>query len=175
MPKVTLQGQKQVFGVVVDIDSIRVVDNLDFAQFTESLPDSLETLRQSNKRKFFTCFTKEAIRESDQVMCNAIDHHQMSSTLVAGNLLVVDSTAALAGGQLPWEAWPKIADSSYLIAQQDSSFSSFFSSPAKMPITDIEFTKRIAEFYMNLAEGQEPLGREFEQIWDANATSLYES
>ena len=60
---VTLQGQEEVFGVIVDVDSIRVVDNLDFVQFTESLPDSLETLRQSNKRKFFTCLTNEAIRE----------------------------------------------------------------------------------------------------------------
>lgn len=55
--------QKNISGVVVDIDSIREIGNLDFPKFTESLPESLETLKQSNKRKFFTCLTEGAIQD----------------------------------------------------------------------------------------------------------------
>ena len=43
------------------------------------------------------------------------------------------------------------------------------------PLTDAEFAQRIAGFYTSLAEEQEPLGPEFEQIWDNNAADLYES
>ena len=99
----------------------------------------------------------------------------MSSTLMASNLLLVGLTAAFTAEQLPIEAGSKFTDSSYSLAHQDSSFSFFTSSLTNAPITDIEFAKSIAEFYTSLAEGQELLGQEFEQIWDANATNLYES
>jgi len=37
------------------------------------------------------------------------------------------------------------------------------------------FGQQIAEIYALLLEGQEPLGAEFEAIWDANVDSLYEA
>ena len=32
----------------------------------------------------------------------------------------------------------------------------------------------IADIFADLAEGQEPLGPEFEAVWDANTDNLYE-
>lgn len=32
----------------------------------------------------------------------------------------------------------------------------------------------LANLYTNLAKGQEPLGTEFEAVWDANVAELYE-
>ncbi len=50
-------------GAVVDIDSIRTVGNSDFATFAASFEPDLESLRQSNKEKFFGCLTDAAIEE----------------------------------------------------------------------------------------------------------------
>ena len=38
-----------------------------------------------------------------------------------------------------------------------------------------EFGQKIASVYAALAEGQKPLGKEFESVWDANIEQLYES
>ncbi len=38
-----------------------------------------------------------------------------------------------------------------------------------------DFAREIAEIYAKLLEGQEPLGPEFEAVWDANVRTLYES
>lgn len=54
---------KEVFGILVDIDSIRNVSAPDIQTFANSLENKLESLRQSNKEKFFSCLTKEAIQE----------------------------------------------------------------------------------------------------------------
>ena len=37
------------------------------------------------------------------------------------------------------------------------------------------FSGEIAKVYAALSEGQEPLGAEFEAVWDANVDSLYEA
>lgn len=52
-----------VTGVLVDIDSIKNVNVSDIQTFAESLGGDLETLRQSNKEKFFSCLTAATIRE----------------------------------------------------------------------------------------------------------------
>jgi hypothetical protein len=39
----------------------------------------------------------------------------------------------------------------------------------------INFAQEISEIYAALSEGQEPLGAEFEAIWDENVDSLYET
>lgn len=59
--QVIRQNQESVFGTVLDIDSIKVVNAPDFVGFCDTLPEDLEVLRQSNKRKFFSCLTSEAI------------------------------------------------------------------------------------------------------------------
>ena len=58
-----LPDGKQVFGAVVDIDSIRVAHFADFGTFESKLAPLVETLRQANKIKFFSCLTEAAIKE----------------------------------------------------------------------------------------------------------------
>ncbi len=54
---------RQVSGAVVDIDSIRAVEFPDFVTFFTDLESSIESLRQANKVKFFSCLTEAAIQE----------------------------------------------------------------------------------------------------------------
>ena len=38
-----------------------------------------------------------------------------------------------------------------------------------------EVVDGVVNFYITMMQGQEPLGAEFEAVWDANAADLYES
>lgn len=62
-----LADGRVVFGAVVDIDSIRNVDAMDFATFVSGLEPGLEELRQANKEKFFACLTQQTIDEMGPV------------------------------------------------------------------------------------------------------------
>ena len=57
-----INGQA-VSGVLVDIDSIRNVNVPSIRAFANGLEEELESLRQSNKEKFFSCLTEETIAE----------------------------------------------------------------------------------------------------------------
>lgn len=61
--QVQLADGNHLLGALVDVDSIRGVNNLSFDQFAESLELGLEQLRQSNKAKFFGCLTDATIHE----------------------------------------------------------------------------------------------------------------
>lgn len=61
--QVGLADGKQVYGAVVDIDSIRVVHFADFGAFDAALGPAIETLRQANKIKFFSCLTQATVSE----------------------------------------------------------------------------------------------------------------
>jgi len=52
-----------VSGILVDVDSIRVVSVPDFGAFAANLELGLEELRQANKAKFFGCLTDATIQE----------------------------------------------------------------------------------------------------------------
>jgi uncharacterized protein (TIGR04255 family) len=52
-----------VFGAIVDIDSIRTATFPDFGIFAANLELAVESLRQENKMKFFSCLTEAAIQE----------------------------------------------------------------------------------------------------------------
>ena len=55
-------------------------------------------------------------------------------------------------------------------------FSSFAETLVFSEDSDIqEFEQEIASAYAELAEKQEPLGREFAAVWDANIRRLYKS
>ena len=57
-----------------------------------------------------------------------------------------------------------------------STFSTFEETLISSEDSDIQkFAQEIASVYGALAEGQKPLGREFEAVWDANIEQLYES
>lgn len=58
-----LPDNTDVFGTVVDIDSIVLVDNMSFRAFVDIIDKDVESLRQANKAKFFSCITSEAIQE----------------------------------------------------------------------------------------------------------------
>ncbi|MDG4604095.1 MAG: hypothetical protein P9C55_15170 [Defluviicoccus sp.] len=57
-----------------------------------------------------------------------------------------------------------------------SSYSGFVLSLTFPPVfAEADFARQIAEVYAVLSEGQEPLGADFEAVWDANVDILYES
>ena len=64
----------------------------------------------------------------------------------------------------------------YVTKQNEPSFS-FFEKTSTFPKPENthEFAKDIASVFASLSEGQEPLGSEFEAVWDANLAELYES
>lgn len=121
-----------------------------------------------------------------------IAHKQLlSATTVARNIALNDvfsaSCATILLGMMsanPIEEF--LNDNSGLIQESvvatystiftESTFSSFEETLVSSEDSDIrEFAQEIASVYATLAEGQKPLGREFEDIWDANIEQLYES
>jgi uncharacterized protein (TIGR04255 family) len=58
-----LPDGREIFGVVVDIDSIRNIEPMPFDLFASNLEPELESLRQSNKLHFFRCLKKETVTE----------------------------------------------------------------------------------------------------------------
>jgi len=64
----------------------------------------------------------------------------------------------------------------YVTSQSLPTFSFFEKSIAIMPATTShDFAQEIASVFASLSEGQEPLGVEFEAVWDANVDALYQS
>lgn len=61
--QVRLIDNRELFGTIVDIDSIREAQFGDFNAFAVELESSIETLRYANKVKFFSCLTESAILE----------------------------------------------------------------------------------------------------------------
>jgi uncharacterized protein (TIGR04255 family) len=59
----SLQDGRVIEGIVVDIDSIRSVNFPNLASFRQGLENAVETLRLSNKKKFFSCLTPAAIAD----------------------------------------------------------------------------------------------------------------
>ena len=49
---------REAFGVVLEVDSIRNIQPTPFEEFASGLTEPLETLRQSNKEKFFDCLKR---------------------------------------------------------------------------------------------------------------------
>ena len=63
----------------------------------------------------------------------------------------------------------------YVTTQNIPSFSFFKQSITfSKPENTREFAKDITSVFASLSEGQEPLGSEFEAVWDANLAELYE-
>ena len=58
-----LQNGNEVFGAVVDIDSICNIVPMEFSIFADDLEPHLEQLKLANKAKFFGCLKKETIEE----------------------------------------------------------------------------------------------------------------
>ena len=62
-----LADGSELFGVVVDIDSICNIEEIDYSTFATNLEPNLEEIRQQNKVKFFDCLTPATIEEMEPV------------------------------------------------------------------------------------------------------------
>lgn len=95
---------------------------------------------------------------------------QYQTTL--GTFAVVGLTAAIAAGV----TWP-IYETPAFFAEHSRPTYSFFEESLTLaePSTAQDFGREIVAVYASLSEGQEPLGAEFEAVWDANVADLYES
>lgn len=79
--------------------------------------------------------------------------------------------AAINADNAAWPAYTPV----YSTNQSSSTFSFFEMSRAAEPKMDMhDFAQEIAQVFASLSEGQEPLGSEFEAVWDENLDVLYQ-
>lgn len=89
-------------------------------------------------------------------------------------MLSANSIAVLLNdGAGPAQEWSVAAYSTTFIQPTFISFRESLDSPEDSDIQ--EFAQEIASIYATLAENQEPLGKEFADVWDANIRRLYKS
>ena len=87
------------------------------------------------------------------------------------NFAVIGLSAAIAAGTTIWP----VRDNPAYVTLRDGSTFSYFEKSVRFGSTAQEFADGVARFYASLLQGQEPLGAEFEAVWDANVADLYES
>ena len=81
--------------------------------------------------------------------------------------------AAIATGHA---TWPDHETPAYVTAHSLRTLGFFENSLTfGKPSATQDFGQEIAAVYASLSGGQEPLGAEFEAVWDANVAQLYES
>lgn len=88
-------------------------------------------------------------------------------------IAIIGVAAMLAAGQMSWPT----DESIYTLAEfRAASYSPFVRESLTFPqiAAKRSFDQEIAEIYAALSERQEPLGVEFEAVWDANSGQLYE-
>lgn len=91
---------------------------------------------------------------------------------VTATIAIAGLNAALALNNAAWPA----GDPIYVTTRSTSTYSFFQKSVADPRAHTLhDFAKDIASIFAVLSEGQEPLGAEFEAVWDANVDSLYQS
>lgn len=91
---------------------------------------------------------------------------------VTATAAVVGLNAALAAVNGVWPAH----EPSYVTTQSNPSFSFFEAALAVTSRTSShDFAQDVAAIFASLSEGQEPLGAEFEAVWDENVDTLYQS
>lgn len=93
-------------------------------------------------------------------------------TKVTATAAIVGVNAALA---ISGATWP-IPEPLYVTTQNIPTFS-FFEKPNSVVAATAshDFAREIASIFASLSEGQQPLGAEFEAVWDANVDTLYQS
>lgn len=97
--------------------------------------------------------------------------HGIVSPTVAGAVMAF--SAAVAAGPIHW---PVQGIPGYVVPQIVGTYS-FANERIEIVVPKVGtagFAKDIAEIYAAFTEGQEPLGRDFEAVWDANVAVLYE-
>ena len=91
--------------------------------------------------------------------------------LLPMNFVVMGLSAAIVAGTA---AWP-VRDTPAYVTLRDGSTFSYFEKSLRFGSTAQDFADGVARVYASLLQGQEPLGAEFEAVWDANVSDLYES
>lgn len=89
---------------------------------------------------------------------------------------VLTATAAAAivslnAGSYPGGSYPK--ETKAFVVEQPSPTAGQLTDLAIEPTAET-FANEIAAVYASLSEEQEPLGKDFEDVWDANVDKLYE-
>ncbi len=93
--------------------------------------------------------------------------YSMEGTATNVGLLMNDS--------VPQAVWPVLERPSYTVSGTSSSFSAFDSVLARADMRGRDdFTSAIAAVYATLLSRQEPLGADFETVWDSNTDELYQ-
>ncbi len=87
------------------------------------------------------------------------------------NFAVIGLSAAIAAGT---PTWP-LRDTPVYVTLRDGPTFSYFEKSLRFGSTSQDFADGIARVYASLLQGQEPLGVEFEAVWDAHVADLYES
>lgn len=96
---------------------------------------------------------------------------EMREQPTTSNTLVVCGLVFAAGVHT---AWPESEEHNYMVAHNDSSYSSIEKASTFDPsFTDEGFAQEITTIYASLLDGQTPLGAEFETAWEANIDRLY--
>lgn len=73
-------------------------------------------------------------------------------------------------------AWPEHETHTYTPMHSESSYGSRETVSAFDPsFTSEDFARELTAIYASLLESQEPLGAEFEAVWEANIPEMYES
>ncbi len=88
---------------------------------------------------------------------------------VPATAAIVGLSAAIASGAA---TWPENKQA-FFVNEAVPTISLF--DPSAREVTDEKFAKEIASVFAILSRGQEPLGAEFESVWDDNVDTLYES
>ena len=102
-----------------------------------------------------------------------------TATATSGGLNagLLNATAGLLNvtNALKQAIWPA-QEPVYTIPQNTPTYSLFKESLANAPASaSLDFAEEIASVFASLSEGQEPLGAEFEAVWEENLDALYQS
>ena len=103
---------------------------------------------------------------------NDIVHFPTITT--ATTTAVVDNAVSILADPAPWPTH----EFTYKVSQDAPSFSNYIRtliSDYELSVTLQTFASEIEMIYSALSEDQEPLGSEFEAVWDAHLHELYES
>lgn len=101
------------------------------------------------------------------------EQYEIARTAIQATF-VVGLAAVMTNGEPEWPTQDNTG--SYSVAQSASTFSERNLAPTRQsdPQED-DFKLEMASVFASIADNQEPLGKEFEDIWDNNAESLYEA
>lgn len=158
----------ELSGVVAEIDSIHNNEEIEYAAFATSLEPEPEQLKQANKGTLFDCLPARQSTKWGLPM-NKVAKFPTMPTTAATAMVAALTTAGHA-------SWPD-REAAVYVTTHDLPTSNSPGQPlaAWSPSSADGFGQEIAAIHESLLGTQEPLGAEFEAVWDANVTQLYES